>query len=60
MIYSPIFAALPAALKQRVYRELAEALSAKGNQTRAHLPDAEKASIRQILKGTLTDLPKGW
>lgn len=61
MIYSPVFAGLPAAMKQRVYRRLGEALSAeKPDKEYAYLPAAEKQAIRRILKATLTDLPNEW
>jgi hypothetical protein len=61
MIYSPVFAALPPEMKQRIYGQLAVALSvAKPSAEYAYLPAAEKQSIRTILKATLTDLPVQW
>ncbi len=61
MIYSPVFAGLPPALKQRVYQRLAQALSeAKPDPEYAYLPAAEKRAIHTILKQTLADLPRGW
>ena len=61
MIYSPVFAGLPNAMKQRMYRRLGEALSAeKPDKEYAYLAAAEKQAIRRILKATLTDLPGGW
>jgi hypothetical protein len=61
MIYSPVFAALPAAMKQRIYAQLASALgTARADQEYAYLPAAEKQSIHAILKTTLPDLPPNW
>ena len=61
MIYTPIFTALPAELKQRIYTELAGALStAKPNAEYAYLPAPEKRAIHSILKSTLSDLPVEW
>jgi len=61
MIYSPVFAGLPAAMKLRVYQRLREALSLeKPRQDYAYLPAPEKQAIRRILKATLADLPGEW
>jgi len=61
MIYSAAFQGLPAAMKQRVYRRMAEALNpARPDAEYAYLPPAEKQTIRGILRETLTDLPPGW
>ncbi len=61
MIYSPVFQGLVPEMKQRIYRRLNEALSVdKADKEYAYLPASEKQVIRQILKQTLTDLPKGW
>jgi hypothetical protein len=61
MIYSPIFTALPAQLKSRIYAQLGAALStAKANSEYAYLPTSEKQAIRTILKATLSDLPAQW
>lgn len=61
MIYSPVFAGLPAAMKQRVYRRLDRALSLdKADQDYAYLPAQEKQAIRRILKATVADLPGEW
>ncbi|MBI3882013.1 MAG: hypothetical protein HY301_18365 [Verrucomicrobia bacterium] len=61
MIYSPVFAGLPPAMKQRVYARLGEALSVtKPDAKFAYLAADEKQSIRAILKGTLKDLPSAW
>ena len=61
MIYTPVFAALPPELKQRIYTQLASALStAKPSAEYAYLPAPEKQAIRTILKATLPDLPAQW
>jgi hypothetical protein len=61
MIYSPVFAGLPAAMKQRVYRRLDRALSLdKPDEDYAYLPAQEKQAIRRILKATVADVPGGW
>ena len=61
MIYSPEFQGLPAAMKQRIYLRLREALSIeRPDKEYVYLPPAEKVAIRTILKGTLPDLPSGW
>lgn len=61
MIYSPVFAGLPAVMKERVYRRMKEALSAeRPDKEYAHLSATEKAAIRKILQATLADLPAGW
>ncbi len=61
MIYSPVFAGLPPAMKQRVYQRLARALDWERPQADyAYLPHAEKKAIRDLLQATLTDLPAEW
>ncbi len=61
MIHSAAFQGLPPEMKQRVYRRVAEALdTVKPAAEYAYLPATEKSAIRQILRGTLSDLPKGW
>jgi hypothetical protein len=61
MIYSPVFSGLTPEMKQRVYRRMSEALSVeKPDQEFAYLPASEKKTIREILKATLTDLPRDW
>ncbi len=58
MIYNPVFTALPAELKQRIFAQLRVALdTTKPSVEYAYLPAAEKQTIRTILKSTLTDLP---
>jgi hypothetical protein len=61
MVYSPEFSGLPPVMKQWVYRRLGEALSiVRPDKEFAYLPVAEKQTIHDILKTTLTDLPANW
>lgn len=61
MIYSPVFAGLPPAMKQRVYQRLGVALRLENpDADYAYLPASEKKVIREILRSTLSDLPPGW
>jgi len=59
MIYTPIFNALPPALKQRIHGQLAAALSTTQPAAEyAYLPAAEKQAIRAILRATVPDLAR--
>jgi hypothetical protein len=60
MIYSPVFTALPAPMKGRIFTQLHSALSPGDDPAYAYLPAAEKRQIRTILKSTLSDLPADW
>jgi len=61
MIYSPVFEGLPTVMKARIYAQLDAALRPEGGPKEfAYLPALEKKAIRQILAGTLKDLPPGW
>jgi len=61
LIYSPIFTALPAELKKRVFQQLSTALNwTKPAPEFAYLPVAEKQAIVAILRQTLKGLPTGW
>jgi hypothetical protein len=61
LIHSDAFAALPGPMKVRIYRRLGEVLSAATPpEGYTHLDDTERRTIREILAGTLTDLPAGW
>ncbi len=61
LIYSEAFQSLPPVFKNHVYRRLGEALDPRtGGADFAHLSNAEKTAIREILRDTLTDLPEGW
>ena len=56
MIYSPVFTALPSAMKERIYRRLGAALSVtQADKDYDYLPRGEKVAIRRILMATLTD-----
>jgi hypothetical protein len=59
MIYSSVFTGLPSEMKQRVYRQMGEALKPE-NREYAYLPVDEKRSIAAILKATCSDLPANW
>ena len=61
MIYSTVFAGLPAPMKQRIYRRLAAALDPEVvDPDSSHLSADEKRAIREILRATLSGLPAGW
>jgi hypothetical protein len=61
MIYSPVFEGLPEVMKTRVYARLGLALRPGGVEAAgAHLAEEEKSALREILRGTLKDLPAGW
>jgi hypothetical protein len=61
MIYTPMFAALPGELKNRIHTRLRAALDVDHPAPAyAYLPSEEKRAIHAILKETLTDLPKNW
>ncbi|MCC7377317.1 MAG: hypothetical protein IT581_21825 [Verrucomicrobiales bacterium] len=61
MIYSPVFDGLPEVIKKKVYVRLARALKpGRDDAAASHLDDDEKRAIREILLGTLNDLPNGW
>lgn len=61
LIYSPIFTALPAEMKQRIFRQLSAALNwTKPAPEYAYLPTPEKQAIVAILRKTLPGLPPGW
>lgn len=61
MIYGAAFTGLPSELKQRVYGQLGAALAESSPAPEfAYLPADEKAAIRNILRGTVPDLPAGW
>lgn len=61
MIYSPLFTALPAELKTRVFRQMSAALNwTKPDARYAYLSTPEKQAIVAILRQTLPGLPTGW
>ena len=58
MIYSEAFDALPAVAKDSIYRRLWEVLSGRDRSSRyAHLSDADRRAIREILLDTKPGLP---
>jgi hypothetical protein len=60
MIYSPMIAALPSTIKERLYAKLDRALDPdQDTGLGSHLPPEEKRQIRRILQETLTDYPGG-
>jgi len=61
MIYSPAFDALPAGVKTRVYRRLADVLSGEDHSGRyAHLTQADRLAASEIVAATKADLPSFW
>jgi len=61
MVHSAAFQGMPKTLKDRVFHHMDLALRVKDPlPAYAFLPDTEKRAIRQILRHTLTGLPKGW
>jgi hypothetical protein len=54
MIYSPVFAALPAAFKEQVFDQMERALSGE-HPDYAYLDGAEREGIRSILNATLNE-----
>jgi hypothetical protein len=58
MIYSEAFDALPGEAKDSIYRQLWEVLSGRDRSPRyAHLSDADRRAIREILLDTKPGLP---
>ncbi len=61
MIYSAAFTGLPPVTKAKVYAALRRALDESSPASEfSYLPAAEKRAIRNILRGSLSDLPKDW
>jgi hypothetical protein len=61
MIYSAAFTGLPAAIKQRVFARMRQALDVERPDPEfAAIPAAEKVAIRKILLATLPERPAGW
>jgi hypothetical protein len=59
MIYSPAFDALPAALKETVYRRLWQILSGEEKSRKyARLSAASRQAVLEILRETKKDLPE--
>ena len=58
MIYSDAFDALPADARDSIYRRLWQVLSGRDRSSRyAHLSDADRRAIREILRDTKSGLP---
>ena len=61
LIYTPLWRGLPAAVKDRAWKRLAEALAETNpSHDGAHLPAAERAALREIIADTCDDRPSGW
>jgi hypothetical protein len=61
LIYSPEFDALPDLMKDYVYRRLREILTGRdASKEFAHLSDADRTAIRDILLATKPSLPASW
>jgi hypothetical protein len=61
MIYSEIFDAMPAAVRDRIYQRLFEVLSGEDRNPKfAHLSDADRSAILQIVRDTKNGLPDYW
>ncbi|MFC5457450.1 hypothetical protein [Prosthecobacter fluviatilis] len=60
MLYTDTWKHAPKELKERVYYHMALYLREQPDAQHAHIPPAERAAIRSILKDTLTDLPVWW
>lgn len=61
LIYTDSFASLPKPAKEWIYGRLWEILSGKdAGKEFAHLPVEDRKAIREILAGTLKDLPENW
>ncbi len=61
LIYSPEFDALPGLMKEYVYRRLHEVLTGRdASQDFAHLNDADRTAIYEILMATKPNLPANW
>jgi hypothetical protein len=61
LIHSEAFRQLPAPLKQKVYRRMAEVLSgADTSDAFKQLSAGDRQSVREILSDTLEDLPPDW
>jgi hypothetical protein len=61
LIYSPSFAGLPAAARDYVLRRMWEVLSGQDRSEKfAHLADADRTAILEVLRDTLPDVPDYW
>jgi len=61
LIHSEAFGRLPAPLKQKIYRRMAEVLSGvDASEPFRRLSAEDRAAVREILTETLEDLPPDW
>jgi hypothetical protein len=61
MIYSEIFDAMPAPVRDRIYQRLFDVLSGKDRNPKfAHLSDADRSAILEIVRDTKGGLPDYW
>jgi hypothetical protein len=60
MIYSDAFDALPAAARERLYQKIDAILKGGGGAKYAHLSEADRKAIREIVAGTKKNLPAFW
>ncbi|HET9220504.1 MAG TPA: hypothetical protein VFR18_26235 [Terriglobia bacterium] len=61
MIYTEIFDAIPEAARHRIYQRLFNVLSGMdGNPKFAHISDADRRAILEIVRDTKTDVPDYW
>src|SRR5688572_777553 len=61
MIYSEIFDAMPARARDRVYRRLFDVLSGKDQSPKfAHISDADRSAILEIVRDTKAGVPDYW
>ena len=61
LIYSDVFAALPAPMKEKIYLQLGEILAGRSpHPDFQKIPAETRQAIREILVATKTDLPESW
>ena len=61
MIYSEIFDAMPAPARDRVYQRLFDVLSGKDQSPKfAHISDADRSAILEIVRDTKAGVPDYW
>jgi hypothetical protein len=61
MIYSDLFDAMPAAVRDRVYSRLHDILTGQnGSPKYAALSALGREALRQIVRDTKSNLPDGW
>jgi hypothetical protein len=61
MIYSEIFDAMPAPARDRVYQKIFDVLSGKDRNPKfAHISDADRSAILEILRDTKAGVPDYW